>query len=94
MQLIANKKQTGFLIAESMTALMLAVSGVTVMALVVGESRVVEENVELKTDRAYAWHVMKKCNLQQIKVHDHVYKAVGEKSVFDTMDKKTYQVKK
>lgn len=94
MQLIANRKQTGFLVAESMTALALAVIGVTLIALIVGQSRLEERNVELKTDQAFAWHIMKKSSLQQIKVHDRIYKAVGDESIFDTVDKKTYQVKK
>ncbi|BDR60316.1 hypothetical protein KIM322_05770 [Lactobacillus xylocopicola] len=80
--------------AESMTALMIAVIAVSLLALVVGESRATERQVELKTDRTYAWHIMIKNDLSEIKVHDHVYQLRGTKCIYDTTEKETYCVKK
>ncbi|MDF7672200.1 hypothetical protein PT281_02720 [Lactobacillus sp. ESL0701] len=83
----------GFLLAESMVALVLAIMGISVIALIVGASRANERQIELKTDRAYAWHVLKEEDLSKITVHDRVYQPAGAKSVYDTTDKKTYEVK-
>ncbi|WEV37672.1 hypothetical protein [Lactobacillus sp. ESL0677] len=83
----------GFLLAESVVALVLAVMGVTLIALIVSSSMVNEHQIELKTDRTYAWHVLKESNLDKITVHDRVYQPLGAKSVYDTTDKKTYEIK-
>ncbi|MBA1394988.1 hypothetical protein EQ500_14140 [Lactobacillus sp. XV13L] len=71
----------------------MALFGVLVMALVVGESRATERTIELKTDRAYAWHVLKKNSLSEVKVHDRIYQPRGEKGVYDATAKKAYRVK-
>ncbi|WLT01083.1 hypothetical protein RAM07_03830 [Lactobacillus helsingborgensis] len=89
-----NKKVKGFFIAESMVALMIALMGVTTLALIVGESRQIEQNIEHKTDFTYAWHVMRKNNLKKIVVHDHVYYLTGKMSVYDETNEKTYQIRK
>lgn len=87
-------KSKGFLMSESMIALIIAFLGVTIFALVVGESRENERNLESKTDRTYAWHVMKKNNLKEVKVHDHVYQPAGNGYVYDTNEKKEYHIEK
>lgn len=91
---MVKTKLTGFLIVESIVALLITISGVVIMALIVGQSRALEQKMEEKTDCVYAWHVMKKCDLAQITVHSHVYQLVGNKKVYDTKDKKTYQITK
>lgn len=78
---------------ESITALILAIFGVCSVALIVGESRASERNIELKADRTYAWHVLKKNKLNQVRVHDHIYQNTNE-GVYDTTEKKKYIVKK
>lgn len=83
----------GFLLAESMVALVLAIMGVSMIALIVGASRVTERQIELKTDRTYAWHALKENDLSKIMVHNRIYQPAGATSVYDTTDKKTYEVK-
>ncbi|WEV43025.1 hypothetical protein OZX56_05620 [Lactobacillus sp. ESL0684] len=87
-------KLKGFLLAESMIALIIAILGVTSIALIVGQSRATERKLELKTDRVYAWHVLKKASLTKIEVHDCVYELAGNQSVYDATNKKIYQIKK
>lgn len=80
--------------AESMTALVITFLGITVMALIFGQSRALEQKMELKVDRVYAWHVMNRCKLTKILVHDHLYQLTGNKEIYDTKDNKTYKIKK
>lgn len=87
-------KLKGFLLAESMVALILAIMGVSSMALIVGDTRATERKIELKTDRIYAWHVLKKNDLKSIMVHDRLYELRGEKSIYDASTKETYYIKK
>lgn len=84
----------GFLIVEGMIALVITFLGITIMALVVGQSRALEQKMELKTDRVYAWHVMNKCKLPKMLVHNHVYKLTGSKEIYDTTNNQTYKIKK
>lgn len=90
---MGSNRFNGFLIAESMTALLIAFLGVTALALVVGESRAFESRIERKTDRAYAWNILKANDIKEITVHDHVYRAAGKKGIYDATNKKTYKVK-
>ncbi|WEV71458.1 hypothetical protein OZY43_03395 [Lactobacillus sp. ESL0785] len=87
-------KVKGFLLAESMVALTLAIMGISLLVLIVGGTRTTEQKIELRTDRAYAWHVMKTNNLEKILVHNRMYHPVGTNGVYDETDQKTYVVKK
>ncbi|RHW49132.1 hypothetical protein [Lactobacillus bombicola] len=91
--MILNKLK-GFLMAEGIIALAIAIAGVSLMALVIGEGRSIEQRMELKTDRAYAWHILKKLDLKEVKVHDRVYELRGASSVYDKTSQETYLVKK
>ena len=79
--------------AESMIGLMIATVGVIMLALTVRESRIIERKVEQKTDRAYAWRVLKKHGLKRILIHDHIYELNGNNSIYDMAEKKTYKIK-
>lgn len=86
-------KQKGFLIAESMIGLTIAIIGVMIMTLTLSSFKKVERNLELKTDRTYAWHVMRKNSLKEVTVHDRVYCLAG-KYVYDTTAKENYKIEK
>lgn len=88
-----NKKKSGFLMAESMIGLMIATVGVIMLALTVRESRIIERKVEQKTDRTYAWSVLKKHGLKRILVHDHIYELSGKNSIYDKTEEKIYKIK-
>ncbi|RMC55026.1 hypothetical protein [Lactobacillus sp. ESL0261] len=79
--------------AESMIGLMIATVGVIMLALTVRESRIIERKVEQKTDRTYAWSVLKKHGLKRILIHDHIYELNGNNSIYDMAEKKTYKIK-
>ena len=79
--------------AESMIGLMIATVGVIMLALTVRESRIIERKVEQKTDRTYAWSVLKKHGLKRILIHDHIYKLYGNNSIYDESERKIYKIK-
>ena len=79
--------------AESMVGLMIALVSVTTLALTVRESRIIERRVEQKTDRAYAWSVLKKHEIKRILVHDHIYELSGKNSIYDKTEEKIYKIK-
>ena len=79
--------------AESMIGLMIATISVITLALTVRESRIIERKVEQKTDRTYAWSVLKKHGLKRILIHDHIYELNGNNSIYDMAEKKTYKIK-
>lgn len=76
-----------------MIGLMIATVGVIMLALTVRESRIIERKVEQKTDRTYAWSVLKKHGLKRILIHDHIYELNGNNSIYDMAEKKTYKIK-
>ena len=79
--------------AESMIGLMIATVGVIMLALTVRESRIIERKVEQKTDRAYAWRVLKEHEIKRILVHDHIYELNGKNSIYDKTEEKIYKIK-
>ncbi|TSO26087.1 hypothetical protein [Lactobacillus sp. LL6] len=87
-------KQKGFLIAESLIGLTIAILGVIVMAITLSGMHKTERVLELKTDRAYAWHVMKENNLKEVMVHDRIYKMTGNNHVYDSQEKEVYKIEK
>ncbi len=48
--------------------------------------------MEVKTDQAYAWHVLREQKLDSVKVHSHIYKLKGS-YVYDTTTKQEYKIK-
>ena len=48
--------------------------------------------MELKTDRVYAYHVLKANNLDQITVHDHVYERIGQHYLNDKNTNQKYTI--
>ena len=87
-------KQKGFLVAEGMVGLTIAIMGVMLMAVILNGIHKTEETIEQKTDRTYAWHAMRKNNLNQIEVHSKVYKLIKKDRIYDMDAKKEYEIKK
>lgn len=79
--------------AESMVGLMIALVSVATLALTVRESRIIERRIEQKTDRAYAWCVLKEHEIKRILVHDHIYELSGKNSIYDKTEEKIYKIK-
>lgn len=69
-----KNKLKGFLLAESCIALMIAALCLTMINICVGQSQKVEKQLEKKSDQAYAEKMIKDHNLEQIMVHDHIYR--------------------
>lgn len=90
---MTNRKKSGFLIAESMVGLMIALVSVATLALTVRESRIIERRIEQKTDRTYAWRVLKEHEIKRILVHDHIYELSGKNSIYDKTEEKIYKIK-
>lgn len=67
-------KVKGFLIEESLVAIMIAMFAVSCLFLTVSENKKNEREMELRADRIYAKHVLKKCKLDQVTVHDRLYR--------------------
>lgn len=80
--------------AESFVGLVIAILGVSIMATVLAGIKKTEKNIEQKTDRTYAWHVMTKNNLKEVEVHSRKYKLVKKDRVYDTYTQKEYEIKK
>lgn len=79
--------------AESMVGLMIALVSVATLALTVRESRIIERRIEQKTDRTYAWRVLKEHEIKRILVHDHIYELSGKNSIYDKTEEKIYKIK-
>lgn len=77
-----------------MIGLIIACIGIATVALIIGESRLIERKIEQKTDRIYAWNVMKKNNVKKVMVHDHLYRFVDNKNILDVKNNKKYEIKK
>lgn len=66
-------KNKGFILLESIIAMFISFLGVTILALVVVEGKKTEKNMEMHTDKAVAMHMMRKNNLNSVKIHDRIY---------------------
>lgn len=91
---MTHKKMSGFLVIESMIGVIIACIGINTVELIIGESRLIERKIEQKTDRTYAWNVMKKNSVKQVMVHDHLYRIVDNKKILDIKNNKKYEIKK
>lgn len=87
------KKVKGFLIFESAIAIIISVVAVSCLYLTVAECQKNGQEIELKTDRIYAYHVLKTNDLDQITVHDHVYERVGQHYLNDKTTNQKFKVK-
>lgn len=66
-------KAKGFLMLESMTALIIAILGLSLFTLLICENKKVEKEMERKTDYELAQHMMRKNKLDEVIIHDHEY---------------------
>ncbi|HJF39895.1 MULTISPECIES: hypothetical protein [Lactobacillus] len=86
------KKVKGFFIFESAIAIIISLFAVSCLYLTVAESQKNGREMELKTDRVYAYHVLKANNLDQITVHDHVYERIGQHYLNDKNTNQKYKI--
>lgn len=82
----------GFLMMESFMAIMIATIAVSCLYLTVAENQKNGREIELKTDRAYAYHVLTESNLDQVMVHDRIYEEAGHNYVYDRDAKQKFAV--
>ena len=66
-------KVKGVIFLESIIAMFISFLGVTILALVVIEGKKTEKNMEIQTDKAVAFHMMKENNLSSVKIHNRMY---------------------
>lgn len=85
--------QKGFLLLESSISLVLACLGVTLLFYTLGQTKKIDQNVERRIDRAYAWYVFNKTNKTELIVHDHVYEKTTDKRIVDKTLGKKYDIK-
>lgn len=86
-------KQRGFLLLEASIALVLASLAVTLLFYTFGQTKKVENRVECRVDRAYAWHVFNTTSNDELIVHNRHYKKTSGKKVIDKTTGKTYEIK-
>ncbi|WP_297951456.1 hypothetical protein [uncultured Lactobacillus sp.] len=86
-------KLKGFLVIESFIAIIIAVIAVSCLYVTVAENQKNGRELELKTDRAYAYHILNKTDLKQIMVHNRIYQKAGHHHVWDTTTEQTFAVK-
>lgn len=68
-------KIRGFLLLESMVALTIAVLGVSIFSLCLGQGKVIEQKMEGKVDQELAAHIMRQSGVKKVVIHDHSYLA-------------------
>lgn len=85
-------KQRGFLLLEASIALVLASLAVILLFYTFGQTNKIEDKIERRVDRAYAWHIFNTTSSDEIIVHDHHYQKSSGKKVIDKTTEKTYEV--
>lgn len=88
------KKMQGFLMVESMVAIIVSVVAVSCLYLTVAQSQKNGRSLELKTDRAYAYHILTSSHLRQIVVHDRIYEKAGQRRIYDKEAKQEFIIEK
>lgn len=68
-------KVRGFLLWESMIALLISVLGVSAFFLCFSQNKLVERQMENRVDRELAYHIMRRNDLNKVVIHDHLYLA-------------------
>lgn len=66
-------KNKGFLMLESLVALVIAICGVMIFSMIVIDGRQTEQRIEQKTDQSLAKRMMKTNKISKVKVHDRIY---------------------
>lgn len=87
------KRIQGFFMLESCIAIIISVIAVSCFYLTVVESRKNGYKIERKADHAYAYHVLHKNNLDQILVHNRIYKKAGPNYIYDTTNHQKIKIK-
>lgn len=88
------KKIKGFLIFESFIAIIISVIAVTCFYFAVAENQKNGQEMELKTDRAYAYRVLQENKMKEIMVHDHLYKKAGRNRIYDKQTEQQFIIEK
>lgn len=86
-------KVKGFLVIESFIAIIIAVIAVSCLYVTVAENQKNGRKMELRTDRAYAYHVLTKTDVEQVMVHDRIYQKAGHNHVWDATSEQSFTVK-
>lgn len=58
---------------ESMMAVFISFTAISAFALIFIEGQKIDQQKERETDRALAHYMMRKNDLNEIKIHDHVF---------------------
>lgn len=77
---------------ESCIAIFIALLAVDCFYLIVFACQKNKQEMELRTDRIYAYHVLKENDLEQIEVHDHIYERIGNKYLNDKSTNEKFKI--
>ena len=67
-------KTKGFLMIESLIALMITLIALTAFTTMILDSRQFEKKIEYRSDRALANYMLNEFKLKEVVVHDHVFR--------------------
>ena len=86
-------RQKGFLLLESSVSLVIACLAVMLLFITYGQTKNIENKVNRRVDRAYAYHLLSNDIANSVVVHDHNYQKVTGRRIFDQTEKQVYDVK-
>lgn len=78
---------------ESFIAIMIATIALSCLYWTVAENQKNGQEIELKTDRTYAYHVLTESKLDQVMVHDRIYEKAGHNYIYDREAKQKFAIK-
>ncbi|QNQ83369.1 type II secretion system protein [Lactobacillus sp. PV037] len=86
-------RQNGFLLLESSVSLLMACLGLVLLFTTYGQTKKIENNMDKRVDRAYAYYVLSQTKVDKLVVHDHIYRQASGKKIFDQTEEQVYDVK-
>lgn len=86
-------RQKGFLLLEASVSLVIACLAVMLLFMTYSQTKSIENKVNRRVDRAYAYHLLSKDITNRVVVHDHLYQKVAGRRVFDQTEDQIYDVK-
>lgn len=89
----AKKSSPAFLAVEAIVALAIICVAINTTAVCLNGSKTLVEKSSRRCDQALAYHVLKKCQVDRVKVHGHYYQLRRDKKVYDEEENKTYALK-
>ena len=88
-----KKSSPAFLAVEAIVALAIICVAINTTVVCLSGSKTLVEKSSRRCDQALAYHVLKKCQVDRVKVHGHYYQLRGDKKVYDEEENKTYALK-